>query len=901
MALRKEQVLFVATLAIAALVWNSQRQSPALVASVSMKTEEYQPKPVVATPLAGEAGAALRRRDFATEPSETQPLPPRLLPFPPRAPRSVVMLPLEPGPDFGHAMVLAGDGGVVTGVTLTEPAASQAGGEAGAEAGSAAAAASQGPPTTRAEREAIAARSYDRVYQEGLASPFFGTVEVDGIDRFDLEKMQNFDGVTIHLRPYNVDTGRVGVKPMTFGNDDRVKVAKVVLAGTLRNEIVRRTRGIPVDAGNLDRRGEVIRWLLEQAREDSSVYKDALQQADLYVQAAKGDLEGLRWQQRVLQAKGDLAAEFTLLDGLQGPQRETAFRYTGLGRIKARLGLFADAEQDLRKATELAPLDARAHAALAEFLLQRGRSSEAVQAARAADASFGTLLDPSDRHQVGRIVLSCHLAVDEVAAAQDALRRLEGSERAYLDGAIKYASGDVQAALTAFRTVTGADAGAARLGQAACLVRLGTWQEAYELLLAVYDQEPLLRSRAASGVALLQLRLGQPEAALAWLDRAQEADPLDPYAHYLRGATLARQGDLAGAEQALLGCLKLRDDFVHALVEMAALLSQRALEQGSTDAASGALRYGTRAVHLAHRPSYELHVLQGLLANFSGDLRTAQTAFTQARELGADEPQKLAARGALAVIAYSRGQREEAESTLVRMTTDLPKEDALRVWAEATLAAIDDHGQKEMLGDGFERAEVGKIWPGERDGGLGAQVQDGMLVFAGTFPRSGQGEASVRRANAVPKGRNFLAVAVRMQHGPNQPRSDGFAGLRIGTQAGGGRGNELRVQVGIREGQPYLTIEESRKEPVRTTLDVPEFDPTAWQQLELRVVPRGEQSRSFSLEVSWNGRLVRSHDLETLSGSTGNELETGLFASGSKGAAVDVRFDDYRLERRKDR
>lgn len=895
MALRKEQVLFVATLALAALVWNAQRQAPALVGTVSMKTEEYTSKPVVATPLAGAASAPMRRRDFATEPSETQPLPPRLLPFPPRAPRSVVALPLDPGPDFGHVMVLAGDGGVVTGVTLTEPtpAAAPEGGEANASA-------AQGPPSTRAEREAIAARSYDRVYQESLASPFFGTVEVDGIDRFDLEKMQNFDGVTIRLRRYNVDTGKVG-QVVTFGNDERNKVAKVVLAGTLRNEIVRRTRSIPVDAGNLDRRGEVIRWLLEQAREDSSVYKDALQQADLYVQAAKGDIEGLRWQQRVMQAQGDLAAEFALLDGLQGPHRETAFRYTGLGRIKARLGLLVDAEADLRKATELAPLDARAHAALAEFLLQRGRSSEAVQAARRAEQTFGTLLDPSDRRQVGRIVLSCHLAIDEVAAAQDALRRLDGSERAYLDGAIKYAAGDVAAALTAFRTVSGADAGAARLGQAACLVRLGTWQEAYELLLTVYDQEPLLRSRAASGVALLQLRLGQPEAALAWLDRAQEADPLDPYAFYLRGATLARQGDFAGAEQALLACLKLRDDFVHALVEMAALLSQRALEQGSTSAASGALRYGTRAVHLAHKPSYELHVLQGLLANFSGDLRTAQTAFAAARELGSDEPQKLAARGALAVIAYSRGQREEAESTLVRMVADLPKEDALRVWAEATLTAIDDHGQKEMLGDGFERGEVGKIWPGERDGSLGAQVQDGMLVFDGTFPRSGQGEVSVRRANAVPKGRNFLAVGVRMQHGPKQPRSDGFSGLRIETQAGGGRGSELRVQLGVREGQPYLTIEESRKEPVRAVLDVAGFDPTAWQQLELRVVPRGEQSRSFALEVSWNGRLVRSHDLETLSGSTGNELVTGLFATGSKGGAVDVRFDDYRLERRKDR
>src|SRR5690606_13008972 len=151
----------------------------------------------------GDQVTALRRRDFASEPSETQPLPPCALQFPPRSARSIVMLPLELGPDFGHALELAGDGELVEGVTLQVAAVS--------EPPAAEASAVQEPaPSTRAEREAIAARSYDRVYRQGLPGAHFGTVEADGIDRFDLETMQNFAGVTIRLRTYNVDTGKVG-------------------------------------------------------------------------------------------------------------------------------------------------------------------------------------------------------------------------------------------------------------------------------------------------------------------------------------------------------------------------------------------------------------------------------------------------------------------------------------------------------------------------------------------------------------------------------------------------------------------------------------------------------------------------------------------------------------------
>ncbi len=897
MAIRKEQVLALLTLVVAGMVWNGRRAAQPMVASVNPKSLEYEVAPVRTAPLAGAPTVPLARLDFATEPSETQPLPPRPLAFPPRAAIAIVALPLEPGPDYGHALVLAGDGETIEGVTLQAPAAGEDAAPAGTGNGD------EPGGGTREEREAAARRSYDRVYLQGRSSPFYGTIEPGGLDRFELEARTEFEGVVVRLRRYSLETGKVG-KVEEFGREGN-KIEKIVLADTLRNQVVRRTRAVPADAAHLPDRAALIRWLLERAREESWVYDEALAQADLYVQVSGGDLEGLRWQQRVLQAKGDFAAEFALLDGIQGPFRESAFRYEGLGRLKALLGLDADAEADLRKAVALGPTDARPHAALAEFLRARGRSREALASALRAEQAFGSLLDPGDKGRVMRTIFACHLAVAAIDAAALALALVNGDPAVpYLQGVLHYAKGDLPTALAAFRQVAGGpDSGAAQLGQAACLVRTGQWQEAHDLFVRVAEQEPLLRHRAATGLALIGLRLGQYDSALAWLDRAQEADPGDPYMFYLRGAVLRRQGQLDGAEEALAACLRLRDDFVHALVEMTAVHSARAIDGGVAGAQSAlaAMRYGERAVHLAHRPDVQLHVLQGLLRFLAADPSGARAAFTAARDLADTEEKKLFARGALAVVDYSRGLREDAETALSRLAVDLAKDHPMRLWAEATIEAIDDHGQKEMLNDRFERNEPGGIWPGERDTTFGAVLRDGALVFDGKLSTRGGGEVWVERAGAVPKAKNFLAVGVKLRLGAKQPRGDGFCGLRIELLRGGQGQFDLRAQIGVFEGRPWLVVAENREDELRRPLELGALDLSQWQDVELRVLPRGEQGRNFLLQASWNGAVVATHELKTLTASAGNDLKTVLFASGSKGGQVEAWFDDYRLERRKDK
>ncbi|MCA8951265.1 MAG: tetratricopeptide repeat protein, partial [Planctomycetes bacterium] len=756
------------------------------------------------------------------------------------------------------------------------------------------------------------ARTYDRVWLTNQSNPFFGLVEVTDaegklLDPFDAEKLNDFSNHLVRLRTYSIRKGRLEgnlvVKPGATQ-----PVAKIELADTLRNRIERRKRAIPRDGAHLKERGVLISDLLEWARDDIWVYDEAIEQARFYFTDSGKTLEGLRWIQRVLRARGDLAAEFDLLQNLE-QHRETAFRYEGLGRLQARLGLVADAEQNLRKAVQLSPQDARPHAALAELLLALGRSGEAVAAARGAERAYGGLLEDEDRTSVLRTLVACQLAVGDLEGARR-VRALGSGRNAppTLDGAIAYLAGDVEAALGDFQRAAGSVAlsrstrNEAMLGAAACQLRLQRWQEARDGFAEVYDQAPLLRHRAAAGLALLYELIADTEGALAWVDRALEADPEDAYTFYLRGRAMRLAGRLSGAEEAITAALKRHDDFVHAIVEMAKVSAQRAeIELGADQAALAlaAMRYSDRAVELSPVKLPELYEFQGLRHMAAADPRGASTAFGSARDAAGSEQRQLFARGALAVVDYGRGRVDDAVAVLQRMSDDLTKDDPFKVWAEATIAAIDDHAQKEMLEDRFERPEIGSIWVVDRGAGVAEKIVGGRLVFDGALTRAG--EVTAERVAAIRNGKNFLAVAVKMRLGRRHANAC-FAGLRVQTEQGSRGQVEFRVELGVRDGEPFLLLVDN-KETTRlkqSDLAVAGFDPAAEQELEVRVVPEDE-GRTFVLQVSWNGQLLQQRPIKSLGGNTQTELKTVLFAQGNAGNQVDVAFDDYVLERRKER
>lgn len=569
---------------------------------------------------------------------------------------------------------------------------------------------------------------------------------------------------------------------------------------------------------------------------------------------------------------------------------------------------------DLRQAVKLAPVDARMHAALADFLRQRGRSAEAMVAVRAAEGTIGTLA-PEDLPRVVRSIVACRLAVGDVAGAKAALQQLPStSPQPYLAGCIAYAAGDVTAAASAFQQVAGGvDAGPAQLGVAACLLRQQKWQEAHDLLVQVSDQQPLLRHRAQAGLALLWSRLGQVDTALGALDRALEADPQDVYATYLRGRCQRLLGN-DGTEETLRAVLRQRDDFVHAIVEMSLTKGARSTEMAGdalADAALAARRYADRAVQLCEPPRRELFEVQGVQSFRAADVTAAEAAFQKARDAAADDRERAFANGALAVVKYSLGSVDDAAYDLQKLEQNLPKDHPVMVWAKASAAAIFDHAQKEMLNDGFGRADLGRIWVKHNDGELKPELVDGGVVLRGHVARNGRGERFgdpgmveiwAERELAVAKGRNFLAVGVDMKLGAKASPSDGFSGLGIEVSRGTS-GIDFQALLGVRNGKPWLRLLDGQKDDDKagepgTALEVPGFDRRALQKLSLRVEPRGE--KQFTLLVEWNGAIVHRRDLKSFSGSTSNELKTFVFGSAGKDSDLDVAFDDYHLERRKD-
>ncbi|MFY9340928.1 MAG: tetratricopeptide repeat protein, partial [Planctomycetota bacterium] len=534
----------------------------------------------------------------------------------------------------------------------------------------------------------------------------------------------------------------------------------------------------------------------------------------------------------------------------------------------------------------------------AEFLRQRGRTHEAGRAADRAEQAAGGVQNKVEAVRVGQVVASCRLAAGDIDRARQGLALVPKEHpQPYLEACVHYAVGDLAAALAGFRVAGGtADSGATALGQAACLIRQGQLQEAHDLLLRTYEQDPWLRHRAAAGLALAFLRCNQLEPALLWVDRALEADPTDPYAHYLRGRVLRLSGQSGPAAEALTEALRLRDDFVHAIAEMAAVQSGRVT--GLVDAR----RYADRAVDLVPTPSIELCELQGMHAFAAGGGKAASEAFARARDL-ADDAGKWWGKGAIAVVDYSRGLVDDAANALMRMEQDLGKDDPLAKWAKATREAIDDHAQKESLGDSFDRGEPGATWNGDSDGPLGARVNDGQLLFRGKFSRQG-GKVQIERVGGARRGKNFLAASTTLQLGKTHGKLEDFVGLGLEIQKGNG-GVECQVRVGLREGKAWLKVLDGRENGQDVVeqlgLTVPGFDASARHSVEIRVLPSGDpQNRKLVLQVSWNGQLAHRRELKTLTGNTNTELKVVLFAEGQKGGDVDVAFDDFRLERRKD-
>ncbi len=904
MNLRKEPVLFLVVLALCAWMWTS-RSSASIPTQVRPSKDDLPSNQPVAVALAeAQGGARIPPEDLFREPSEAAPLPPTRLEYPPLGPLPVIALPLQPGPESGSYHLLRMDAG--------PPVPHSFGGAADPGAANGASAEDdeggdeldvpQGP-IGELSAEVLRQR-YDRLRRESSPSWFYGRIlnqdKLDLVGRAVLPPIQ-FDWVSNKTGEI-VATGQVW--------DD---VSVIELADSLENKVALRKKEVDAVGGppGIPGRIEFIRFLLAEGSNAPWVFQEAVAQAREIIKADVGNELGFRWLVRVLRAEGDLAAEFELYQGLEGAIAESSFRYRNQGKLEARLTLWADAEAHLRKAVEVAPTDGRSLAALAQYLLDRGRAEEALPFAQRAERVSNTVQPDEDRVPVLETIAAVHLAAGGLEDAADVASRIgsaaDPAAKAYLRGCIAYARGDLDSASSEFERAAAAELRFdATLGLAATRLRQARWDDAKSLFERVRDAAPALRARALAGLALLYERTGNLGLAREALDAALLADPRDPYIRYLEGRVRRLSNEYDAALDSLRASLALRDDMTEAFAEGTRALVERADAQGDAtpELIAAAVRFADRTVELDRRGTLYVPYIDmlGYVRARVGEVNDARAAFQEAAANGS----RFAQIG-LAILDYRQKRSNQARDRLLALATDpVIKDRSIPAFAQSLVDVIDDHASKVQIRDDFERDLVGGFW--DSDGALRPSIQVGKLEFQGITGRGG--EASKARRKAIAGG-EFLSVETTMQV---REGGQGVQNAALEIAFDGSR-NDLRIALGFRRGsngslRPEAWVEDGAsaagadESPIVDLSGKIAADPSEPQRLKIEVVPAeigganaGPAANQLGLRLYWNDELVHQVDrLKRLTARTPTDLVTALVVQGRP---VHVTFDDYRLVRRK--
>ncbi len=894
MSIRKEQALFLVAAALGLLIWSGM-ESKKHSSRLRYERQGYESRSLPDEVVVEPSDRGVSERDPFRVPSETDPLPPRIIEFPVMRPLSVVLPPLFLGQQSNAYHQLRVPGGVVERVQLSGGGARSANGSAPGFSGDTGAG---GDFADQGGSNPIDA--FDKVFLEGMSAPFIGFIK--SADKYALATKKFFGDETVILERVNRKTGRV-MLTMDL-TPDSYTITRIELAKTLRNRIELRKRELGAGPASLKDRGPFIDELLAEARKEFWVYAEAEEQAEQYVEISKRAEEGYRYLVRVLRAQGDIAKEWNLLTGLE----DSAFKERALGLLKSRLGLSIDAEKHLREAVKRGTADPRSRLALAFFLCDQNRFSDALEHAEAARRNSVVLSSNAERFNVLLCLIRVHLASGNLEVARNLLGSLPSDPRGGgVAAAVDYARGERKAGLAARFAASGG--GDAALGRAVCLMIEGQWSEAERAFYDLADQYPVWRHLGFAGLALLYERTGNREQAIASAEAAATAHPRDPYVQYVLGRQRRLLGQLDGAQEVLRSAIARDGRLVEAMAELVRTHLAQTSRAGAdpVEVAENlykARRYADRLVESDSQDggvvAIEYLELQGLVRYRAQDLKAARKAF----EMGADR--SFFCRIGLAIVDYAEKRIEMAQGRLIEIRDSLRISDPNRSFTENVLEQIGDHAQKEQLRDVFERGDLGGNWTSSANGTVKPRLRDGALSIRGILKQPGR---SVIARRVQPTGGNFLAVEVDMEINPGHRARDAF--LQVGFPKKSAEGtSDFSVSFGVHDKKPYLLIEDGDRrqardqaqrenwEPVRLSGGLNTLDPI---RLALRVIPRDEVGRRFMLRAFWNGRLVHERKIERLNSSTRTELNIDLVSRGTVGQEADVLFDNFLLIRRKEK
>jgi tetratricopeptide (TPR) repeat protein len=944
-SLRKEHVVLITTgLLVGYLAWSSL-SGPVLRNSRGTKSEPppfpHQVVPdlglVLPKDRAAQSGAAKNRaqefaraRELFSPPSDTEPLPPLELITPPHAALALLRPPPEPGPSpklYGRflrtplepfdapdlfAQGIAAEGAPDDG-NPGSPAAAAA--PVGVPRASAAGAAAATPPSiggnvadTRGVGELSPQERADRVagYKKlydwlRIVDIKFG--QIQSPDRYALSKHPDEDILFVEFNPETGLPRIPGQAPIPF---KRANVAEFGFADTVLNQIeLRRAEfGDPLSAGEYDQAILFGKWCLEQRLETPR----ALEVAEEIFQRAMPVLKedplphiGLaRCYEAGFQFEKAFQEYNSLLTGSHG---RDPLVLINMAMLETRFRLFEKAEARFAEAERYGRTQWPVQWRFGQFLLQRGRPEEAAAHLRLANQN-----EPSgaefkrERAQMRTDLGAALLAQGQVTEAAewfDKARQADPQDQRALAGSISAAllskgtGSDGSAAVAGGPSAVAAAADLSSVGfemlVATALENIthhdaaGAKQAKAALLLAA-STDPLRAYIPWRSLSYLAEITHNPEDALRFIEQAYENNPTDAWTLYQRGRLRAARDDLDGAQESFTRALDLELDFPDALAAMGELAYRR----GDNAAAE---RYLERAVSLDPK-SADVMALRGLNYLELGALNDAETTFKRALDIDHDQP---TAWNGLAWCYYRKGDPTAALAKLRDLDDNrraFPEDDPQRVWARSQIARLQDHIEKVVWTDRFERNALRNDWTVEETDGPQFSIHDGLVTMSGTFTKQ-NGRARMWQKKSAG---SFVAIEARVTvHSGTTSRVGLFVSREIS------RSGETQIEAEV----TLSRHNDAAKNMIQTRVmkrgeeDLPYTDVAGFEwKLDTPVLLRIERTGESSdtrVRCSIDGIPVLENKPMPSYGRTNMEVRVGIFAKGDVGRQVQVDIDDIQI------
>lgn len=568
--------------------------------------------------------------------------------------------------------------------------------------------------------------------------------------------------------------------------------------------------------------------------------------------------------------------------------------HTRLAELEARFRLFAQAEARYREAERWGRASYELQWSYGRFLIERGRAAEAIEHLRAANK-----FAPSDREfKSARVGMRVDLGRALVASGEVAEGLSWFSKATQLDGESQLALAGTIAATLCTDVSQGrlngsstptleADGGLGTGGAIfELLVNSGVqklaqkeYLEAEQSLRLAAEADPLRAYVPWRALSFLATQTGYNEDALTFIDLAYENNPVDPYTLYQRGRVLMDRGDLSGAAEFFVLALDRELQFPEAL----AALGEIAHRQGAFDDAD---LYLERALSI-DPALVDVRALRGLNFLELADVEAARAEFDQVLDDARDHP---TARSGRAWCIYLSGDAPEAITTFAELDDarrGFPEDDAHRVYAKAMIETIQDHQEKSVWTDIFNRASLGNSWVIDESGGPTVTLVDGAVNLSGQFDSS---RNSLKTRLYRERGAaEFVSLEVELVvDAGGRARSGIFLSREKFNQR---TGTEVQSEVTVSrhpDGNLQTRVLQRAQDDADTPfVDWPAVDWPAGEPMTLRIEREGEANET-TIRVVVNGIPVLEDERLPTLGRANTNVRFGVFSEGENGRNTKV-------------